>query len=106
MDLRLSKSVQRVSLLGQDPSGRVTPIVIYKKQQKKRKKGAAGLRYYERAVRRLARAQQAFAGSYAGKHDKSNQKRRDGWIRDYPLNVAKDTRRGAKRLGLNRFVPF
>lgn len=72
--------------IGQDcPRSRVPARPI----QEEEKKGTRGFRIFERATRRIMKAQRSAADSYLSRHDKSNTKRRDGWIRDLPINVAR-----------------
>ena len=104
--LRLGKSVQSVVQLQKDSTGGgYTPVVIYKKVGRKKKKSSQGLRIVERAVRNLANAQQAFASSYLSRHNQSNQKEKDGWIPDLAQNVWRARRTGARKLKLKQLIP-
>jgi hypothetical protein len=94
---RLSKSVRKVVRLQRDANGIFVPTVIYKGETGKRK-GSAALRPFERGLRRLVRAQSTAADSYLGKHNRSNQKRKDGWIKDFVSNAATAERKGRKTL--------
>jgi hypothetical protein len=100
-NVRLSKTVQSVVMLQQGPSGTYTRSVIYKKPGKG-KKGSRASRPFEKAERRFASAQRAYWDDYLSRHDRSNQKRRDGWARDFPVNVAKASRKSYKELNRGR----
>ena len=99
--LRLSKGVRRVTKIDKDASGNPTPVVLYKAKTKKRKKSSYGLRTLDKAARRVAAAQGAAANSYSDRHTRSSKKK-DGWITDLPLNVARAGRKGFKQLKLDR----
>jgi hypothetical protein len=98
---RLSKSVRRITMLRKDASGNTAPVVVYKKERK-RKKGTKAFKFAERATRRMVEAQQKAADRYLEKHNRSNSKKKDGWITDYAVNTARATNRGLKALKLRR----
>ena len=90
MDIQgVSKSSRRIAVLQRDPSGNIVPVVVYRRGRSKKKKGTRGFRVFERATHRIMKAQRSAADSYLSRHDKSNTKRRDGWIRDLPVNVVR-----------------
>jgi hypothetical protein len=85
-------------------SGELTPVVIYERPKRKKRKATRIFRPADKALRRLAEAQQAFTASYLGRHDASSRRKRDGWLIDLPRNVMVAGRKGAKRLRLSRFL--
>ena len=91
-------SIESVVKLEADDSGRVTPMVTYKKKSEKKAKGTIGVRQAEQVVRRVIEAQQAFVDAYLDQHNKSARKKRDGWVADAPANVFKATAKGLKKL--------
>ena len=102
----LPNSVRRIVVLSKDPSGAVVPVTLYEKSEEKKKKGMRVFRPLEKAVRRFADATAVYADSYTDRHQDSNRKRRDGWMRDMNINMARAARKGAKRLKINRmFMP-
>ena len=104
--LRLGKSVRRITVLERDAaSGEFAPVVMFKKKSKKRKTSRA-MRPVEKVIRRLVDAQAQSADRYVTRHNKSNRKRRDGWVRDLNANVVRASRKGAKRLRMNRWLDF
>jgi hypothetical protein len=98
MDMpRLSKSVKQITVLQRDAAGAVAPVVVFKRRRGK-KKSTKLFKPGERIARSLAEASDAYTGTYLRRHKKSNRKRRDGWIRDVPNNVAKASRKALKEL--------
>jgi hypothetical protein len=104
MDMpRLSKSVRRVTVLQKDGAGAVTPVVVYKRGRRKNKTSRA-FKPVEKIARSLAQANDSVAGTYLRRHKKSNRKRRDGWVRDMPVNVLRAARQGVKKVEPTRFL--
>lgn len=99
MDIpRVSSSVRRITVLKHDESGALTPVVVFKRRQSGRKKGTAPYRYFEKIARRVADAQARSAQSYRARHDRSNRKEKDGWLRDLPVNLIRANQKGNKAL--------
>src|SRR5690349_19390747 len=94
---RLSKTVRKIVKLERDEDGSLVPTVLYKASQGKRKVSSA-LGPLEKGIRKLAKSQATMADSYLAKHNRSNEKRRDGWIRDLASNVTTAERKGRKKL--------
>jgi hypothetical protein len=88
MDIPVGKSIRRISVMQRDPAGNIVPVVVYRRRRSK-KKGTRGFKGFEKATRRMMEAQRSAADSYLSRHNKSNSKRRDGWIRDFPVNVVR-----------------
>jgi hypothetical protein len=103
--LRLGKNVRRVTVLDRDASGATTATVVFQGKKGKRKQTQA-FRPLEQIVRRMADAQAELGNEYVARHNRSNRKKRDGWIRDLSLNLARSSRKGAKRLRVNRWLTF
>ena len=72
--------------------------VVYERPGRKRKKGTPGLRDMEKALRRRIEASQAGVEAYLERHERSNEKRRDGWLRDLAVNFVRANQKGAKVL--------
>ncbi len=53
----------------------------------RRKKQARVLRPLERGMRKGLRRQLGFARIYLAHHERSNRRKRDGWLKDLPRNV-------------------
>ncbi len=97
MDLRMGKRVEEVVELSRDRRGRTRAVTLYSKK-KRRKKGTWALNQVAHVIRTLAASQRASADAYLERHDRSNRKKPDGWIRDLPYNVYRAVRRGGKKL--------
>jgi Family of unknown function (DUF6312) len=88
---RLARRVTVVPGKGAD----ATPIVVYERKRKRRKSSLV-FKGLERLVRRSMMAQRAYADSYLKRHDASNAKKKDGWMRDGVYNHARASRRAVK----------
>jgi hypothetical protein len=97
---RLNKSVRRVVKLQPDEDGKFVPTVIYKGGSRKRKV-SSGLKPIESTVRKLAKSHVKIADTYLKKHTRSNEKRKDGWLKDFVANVTNAGTKGRKTLGKN-----
>ncbi|MGE3805636.1 MAG: hypothetical protein AB7K24_13250 [Gemmataceae bacterium] len=92
-------SIVRVTLLTTDTAtNEVRPLVYYSKTSKKKKKGSKGLRPLERLVRFDAEARKAVVDDYLDRHSQSNERKRNGWLRDLGKNVFKAMKAGHKKL--------
>jgi hypothetical protein len=101
-DLRFSDTVRSVIQLTRTPSGHLAPDVLYERERRGGKKGSTLLKPADRFVRRVVEAQEASASKYLARHVKSNEKRRDGWLSDLPVNLARAGRAGQKALKVQR----
>lgn len=101
---KLPKSVKRITILradGVDGSGGGDRVVVRKK--KKKKKQSKGLtKIFERMTRRTAKAGSKTSSRYLSRHNRSNRKRRDGWVRDLSYNMMRAGRTGGKEFQLSK----
>jgi hypothetical protein len=104
MSTPLPKSVRSIVVLTKDSSGVTVPVMLYERAGLKKKKGLRVLRPFEAATRQLADAAERYSQSYADRHRNSNRKKRDGWLRDLNVNVARAASKGAKRLKITRIL--
>lgn len=105
-DLRFGSSVRSVVQLEPGPAGGFVAVEVYRVPGGKKKKGTALLRPLGRTVRRVAEAQKVAGERYLERHNRSNEKKRDGWIRDLGNNVYRASLKGQKALKLDRlFFP-
>jgi hypothetical protein len=95
--------VKQVVVISNDERGRRVATRVAEKETK-RKKRSGGLRLLEKVVRRIADAQLAAAETYRDEHEKSGTKRRDGALRDYPVNVMRASRKAMRKAKLPRFI--
>ena len=96
-------SVRQISLVRKDGSGVVTRTVLYE-DRPRRKKMSTGLKAVERVVRRAAQAEDAFSSEYLARHEKSNLKKRDGWLKDLDDNVFRAARKANKKLTATKLL--
>lgn len=105
-DMRFSDTVRRVVQLQPDATGHLTPVVLYERDAPRRKKGSRMVRPFERLVHRIAKSNKAQAEKYLARHERSNLKKRDGWVRDFNVNVIRSFQAGQKPLRWNRWISF
>ncbi|MBW4583782.1 hypothetical protein G7B40_013240 [Aetokthonos hydrillicola Thurmond2011] len=92
----MSKKVElkRVVVLHGEDSFGGYPETIYGKPEKRRrrrkkKKQSKFLSPWEKSVRRLARNEVKAAKTYLDRHERSNKKKKNGWLRDFNKNLGK-----------------
>jgi hypothetical protein len=73
------------------------PVVVYERKRKRRKSSPM-FRGLEKLVRRSARARQVYATTYLERHEASNEKKKDGWLRDRRYNRIRARRKALKVL--------
>ena len=94
---RFGKSVQRIVVACPEGQEGAVPAVLYTKKKRK-KKGSPGVRLLGKAVRGVVDAQRDFGGTYEEAHDRSNGKKKDGWLHDLPNNLHKAGRKAMSKL--------
>ena len=92
----MSNLVRRVTLIERTADG-VTATTLYKQKNKKRRV-SRWARPLERSQRKALRAADAYVGELLGRHERSNDKRRDGWMKDGPKNHLRAIRKAYKKL--------
>jgi hypothetical protein len=98
---KLSKIIKRITVLQAQPSGDLVPTAVYK-AKRKRRKISKNMRPLERLTRRSLKASESYINTYLERHERSNRKRRNGWLRDYQDNTFKAQKKARKRLRLRR----
>jgi hypothetical protein len=98
----LGRLARRVTVV--PPKGAVdaTPVLVYERKRKK-KKGSPLFRRMDKMVRRSMEAQRAFAEDYLRRHAKSNEKRKDGWVRDGLYNNMRAGRKAMREMTKKMF---
>jgi len=92
-----SKSIVRVTILTPDPTtNQLRPVEYYDKYPTKRR-GSRLLRPLERLVRQTAESRKVAADEYLDRHNRSNERKRNGWLRDLGRNVYKSMRAARKK---------
>ena len=102
---RLSKTVRRITIFDRDSTGSLRPVVLFDRKRKN-KKQTKGLKPIERVVRTIADANERFGSTYLRRHRRSNRKRRDGWLRDMPVNVLRAGNKGLKEYEASRLLTW
>ncbi len=95
MSAQLNKSINKITVLSTDEQPGMT---IYKKPDRKKKKGTFGLQILEKMVRRTAKSDVVALETYLKHHNRSNRKKRDGWLIDLGYNTYKAQLKKIKRL--------
>lgn len=88
--VQLRGSVKSVVVVGEDG-----PVTVY--EQKEKKKVSKRTRKAEARTRRFVKANMTTLAAYLDAHQKSNAKKKDGWMRDYSWNVSKAMRKGVRK---------
>jgi hypothetical protein len=86
-----SSLIRRILIVG--AAGQTS--VVYERESEKRKKGTRALRPLEKAIRRRAEADKEAAEDYLKRHNRSNERRKDGWLRDLVVNVVRTSQKSA-----------
>lgn len=100
-EIKISKGIKRVTI-PQSASGQ--PTIVYKAKGRKKKKQSAGLRIFDRLLRRTALAGQTQSKEYLARHKRSNRKKRNGWMRDLSHNLNRSSDKARKKLKLGRII--
>jgi hypothetical protein len=106
---KLPKSVKRITFWhapdAPNAPGPAAPLEVRDVvgSSRKKKKMSRGLRSFERWARRFGRAVNSASDTYLVRHDRSNRKKRDGWLRDYVFNMVRANRKGMKKLRIPVF---
>lgn len=101
---KTTKPPKRVTVLTRDASGGLTVKSETTPGERKKKKGTKGLGLVERIVRTGVDVGTAAGSSYLGRHKKSNEKKKDGWIKDAPVNVVRSGLKGMKKVKIGDFI--
>lgn len=80
-----------VVLRSEDSSGGYADTIFGKRDKKRRKKKKQSklLSPWEKTVRRAAKDQVKASNTYFERHERSNRKKKNGWLRDLNKNVSK-----------------
>ena len=92
----MPRSLKRIVVL-EERGDAVTPVILYEGPTL-RKRSSPALRPIERAVRKMYRAQAAFANSYIERHERSNLREKDGWLKDFGKNMKRSLRTARRQV--------
>lgn len=88
----MDKLVRRITVVRRN-GPEVETVRIYQDPKKKKKRKVSGwAEPFERATRKLLKANSAFSDTALRRTDKANRRRRDGWILDAPVILLKSGR--------------
>jgi hypothetical protein len=90
----MAKFVARITAVSLDEGQSQTVYVA----PKSKRKVSRWLKPLEKGHRRLLTALAAFGNTLERRHERSNRKRRNGWLRDAPMNMMRAERKAAKKL--------
>jgi hypothetical protein len=88
-------------LLKTDASGLTSTTVVYEKKRKRRV--SSRWRGLDKAIRKISTAQEVAASDFLNRHERSNQKKKNGGLRDLMKNLSKSSRKGRKKLKIRIF---
>lgn len=88
----MDKLVKRITAVRVGDSGRES-AVIYRESRKKKRKVSSMMKPFEKVERKLLEAQEVGGREGLRLHEKSNRKRRDGWLVDALDNQIKTNRK-------------
>ncbi len=92
----MAKFVERITVVALDgPPGAAKTLF---KSKSKRRKLSTWAKPLERLQRKLLTAHQTFFGEALSRHNRSNRKRRDGWLRDGMNNLMRAQQKATKKL--------
>ncbi|NES20479.1 MAG: hypothetical protein F6K41_16485 [Symploca sp. SIO3E6] len=87
------EDVQSATVLRSDDTFGGSPDVLVGssggRKKKKKKKQATALKPFEKAVFKQAKKFDEASKEYRDRHEKSNKKKKNGWIKDLPKNYNK-----------------
>jgi len=78
--------IKRVTVLKRDDTGRIVSREAFE-GDRHGKRSSRNLRPMERGIRKLVDFQTRVLDEYMARHERSNEKKRDGWLKDMPKNV-------------------
>jgi len=98
MPRKFPKIVKSITVTGGDDEDAEREVRVVYRRRGARKRGSPGVRHMDKLVRRLASANKAFAGKYLSRHDLSNKRRRNGWLRDIVSNTSRAIAPAARKI--------
>lgn len=94
-------TVQKVMKIERGADGVVTRTILSEKQSKRRV--SKRWRGVDKTLRRIGRAQRAAATEYLDRHERANERKKNGAIKKLPKNLMKAQRKGMKQLKIKIF---
>lgn len=101
----MATSAKRVTVLGKNPDGTFSvKSESVLESGKNKKKGTKGLGLVDKIVRTGVNVGTTSGSAYLSRHKKSNQKKKDGWLKDAPVNVIRAGLKGVKQVKIGSFL--
>ncbi len=94
MQLDKKSGIKSIALI---QSGDGEPVQRTVLAEVKRKRVSKRWRKMEKWVRRLNKSQAITAREYMARHDRSNQKKKNGWLKDIGKNLSKAQKKGLRK---------
>ncbi len=85
--IKAFKGVKRIVIPQAQGLGPAAGSYVMKGRKRKHKKLSKSTTLFEKIARRTARVQRAISNDYLVRHNRSNRKKRDGWLRDLGYNI-------------------
>jgi hypothetical protein len=99
----MKSKVGRITLVETDETGQTRALVLREGPKKKKKKNKGWMALPEKIFRQGLDAGVEFASSLRDSHEKSNDKKKDGWLSDLGRNVFKAANKGRKKVKMGRW---
>jgi hypothetical protein len=100
----MDKLVRRVTVIKRSGDEQPRAVAVYKEPRKARAKVSILTRPLERGAKRLLKAQVIFGEEMLRRQEKSNRRRRDGWLVEGPGNLLESGRKALNEA--RKAVPF
>jgi hypothetical protein len=100
----MDKLVRRITLIKRAGAETETVRIYRSPDKRKRRKVSGWAAPFERATRKLLKADIAFGQSALDRLNRSNRRRQDGWILDTPIIILEAGRTGYNQA--RKAVPF
>ena len=97
MDARFGTGVKKVMVVETGDDGRRTVTTVYEKSRPK-KNMTPSMKGVESVVTGASSGLRTFAEDYMERHQESNRRKSDGWVRDFPYNVYCAVNKAAEKL--------
>jgi hypothetical protein len=87
----------RITVIRRDETGRLIARERYEGEGPRRKKQSKLLKPIERTLRNAVRFETRLLNDYLSRHERSNAKKRNGWVKDLPTNLVRAIRKSKPR---------
>ncbi|MDC3955564.1 DUF6312 domain-containing protein [Polyangium jinanense] len=103
MEIRRIKGIKRIVIPQQagTPGAASNSLQLVAGRRRKRKKLSKSSKFLEKVTRRAAKANRSGLDDYLARHDRSNRKKKNGWLKDLSKNVFRSSKKGRKSFKLS-----